>query len=153
MKLRFSDEKSEITENKPSLFLAGPTPRSSNVPSWRKDAIKILEELNFDGDVLIPEKKDWSVKFQYEDQINWEKYGLENSKTIVFWVPRYFPDMKGLTTNVEFGIYITKSPNKVLYGRPDDAEQVRYLDLLYNQITGRIHVNSLYLLLTEAVNY
>jgi len=29
---------------KPSLFLAGPTPRSSNVKGWRPDALKILED-------------------------------------------------------------------------------------------------------------
>ena len=152
MKVIFSDENIELTAGKSSIFLAGPTPRKKEINSWRPEALSILKSLNYQGDVLVPEKKDWSVKFEYEDQFNWERFGLDNCTSIVFWVPRKFPDMKALTTNVEFGVYITKTPSKVFYGRPDDAEQVRYLDLLYNKSTNRNPFINLRDILIEAIN-
>ena len=36
-----------------SIFLAGPTPRSNSIKSWRKEAIDIFKELNFNGTILI----------------------------------------------------------------------------------------------------
>lgn len=152
MKVIFSDETIQLTPGKRSIFLAGPTPRKKEITSWRPDALSILESLNYQGDVLIPERKDWSVKFEYEDQFLWERFGLDNCTSIVFWVPRKFPDMKALTTNVEFGVYITKTPSKVFYGRPDDAEQIRYLDLLYTKSTNRNAHNTLRDVLIEAIN-
>lgn len=120
-----------------SIFLCGPTPRDKNVISWRPEAISILEKLNFSGTVLVPERHDFSIKFDYVDQVEWEEFGLNNASKLLFWVPRKFPDMKALTTNIEFGIYITKSPQKVFYGRPEDSESNRYLDYKYKKITNR----------------
>lgn len=43
-----------------SVFLAGPTLRSGHpedMHSWREDAIKYLEELEFDGHVYIYQKQ------------------------------------------------------------------------------------------------
>ena len=37
--------------------------------------------------------------------------------------------MPAFTTNVEFGYWLYT--NKVIYGRPDDAEKIKYLDWLY----------------------
>lgn len=47
MIVNYSDQK--IIKGKKSIFLAGPTPRKEEIVSWRKEAIKILEENNFDG--------------------------------------------------------------------------------------------------------
>lgn len=63
--------------------------------------------------------------------------------------------MPGFTTNVEFGYWVkSKSklkPGKVLYGRPDTAEKIKYLDWLYNKVTGQQPVNELTALLELAI--
>lgn len=136
-----------------SIFLAGPTPRNPEVPSWRPEALKILEELKFDGTVLVPERQDGYSKIDYLDQVEWEEQGLRLSSLIVFWVPRNMITMPALTTNVEFGYWMAKCPEKVLYGRPDNAESCRYLDWLFQKETnGFVNAhNNLTSLLTKAV--
>ena len=59
----------------------------------------------------------------------WEREALTETTTILFWIPRHLPDMPAFTTNVEFGYWL--HTNKVIYGRPDDAEKIKYLDWLY----------------------
>jgi hypothetical protein len=114
-----------------NIFLAGPTPRSPDVPSWRPDAIDILAGFNYSGQVLVPERSDKTWKMNYEDQVEWEHYGLENCYRIAFWVPRVMETMPALTTNVEFGRYVASG--RARYGRPDDAVKCRYLDWLYKK--------------------
>lgn len=126
MKIKYYGD--EIGTNEKSLVLCGPTPRSDEVKSWRPTAIKILEELQFDGIVYVPEYKS-EICFNYEEQVNWEREVYKSAKIIIFWVPRKKPDMLGLTTNVEFGYWL--KTGKCIYGRPSDAERVRYLDWLY----------------------
>jgi hypothetical protein len=136
-----------------SIFLAGPTPRNPEVPSWRPEALKILEELKFEGTVLIPERQDGSSKIDYIDQVEWEAYGLRLCSVIVFWVPRNMTTMPALTTNVEFGYWMAKSSERIVYGRPQNAESCRYLDWLFQMETSgfvNIHDN-LTSLLTKAV--
>lgn len=38
-----------------SIFLAGPTPRDKNTPSWRPQALEILRDMGFGGPVYVPE--------------------------------------------------------------------------------------------------
>ena len=59
--------------------------------------------------------------------------------------------MPALTTNVEFGYWLSREPNKVLYGRPDDSEKNKYLDWLYQTETKNSCFNSLAELLAKAV--
>jgi 8-oxo-dGTP pyrophosphatase MutT (NUDIX family)/nucleoside 2-deoxyribosyltransferase len=120
-----------------SIFLAGPSLRpdqEKEMESWRKDALKILEDKGFDGVVFVPENKgfDFPKDFDYDDQVNWEEKCLNVADCIVFWVPRDLsPDSKGnaklaaLTTNIEWGTWA--SSGKVVYGAPEDADKVRYL--------------------------
>lgn len=89
-----------------SVFLAGPTPRSPEVKSWRPEAINIFRQLNFSGTLLIPEDLDGSVKGNYDDQIEWEEEGLTRASAIMFWLPRNLKTLPGLTTNVEFGVWM-----------------------------------------------
>lgn len=119
----------------PSLFLAGPTPRSPDVPSWRPTALSLLKDLGFAGTVLVPERSDWTSKFSYLNQVEWEHEGLENCTVIVFWVPRDVATLAGFTTNVEFGRYVGRRPS--VYGRPEGAPHTRYLDWLYAKMTGK----------------
>lgn len=115
----------------PSMFLAGPTPRSQSVKSWRPEAVQYLEEANFKGVVFVPEWSDFKSQIDYQAQVAWELEGLMKCTQIVFWVPRNLNDMPAFTTNVEFGRYTAiRNP---MYGRPNDAPNNRYLDWLYNE--------------------
>jgi len=139
MKIIYSDMKLPSRFNKSfnkSVFLAGPTPRDDKTQSWRKSAIKILEENEYNGTIFIPERQDWKVKFEYEDQVEWELEALNKVDTILFWVPRKLTTMPSFTTNVEFGLFITDLDVRLLYGRPDDAPENRYLDYLYERERG-----------------
>jgi len=148
MKINYSDQK--IKKSKKSIFLAGPTPRGKDVVSWRTEACKILEKLGYDGLVYVPEYSTWKPKTDYVDQAMWEREGLTNATIIVFWIPRQLPDMPAFTTNVEFGYWL--HTNKVLYGRPDDAEKIKYLDWLYKLDYNKDPINNLEELLKEAIN-
>ena len=132
----------------PSIFLAGPTPRSVDVASWRPAAIAALETVGFSGTVLVPERSDWAVKFDYIDQIEWELDGMRHASVIAFWVPRDMATMPALTTNVEFGLNVRSM--KALYGRPEGAPHTRYLDYLYTKYTGATPISSLVRLMEAA---
>jgi hypothetical protein len=139
MKAIYTPEKIEFGER--SIFLAGPTPRDPSVRSWRPTALDILEDLKFNGNVLIPERRDWTTKFDYTDQVEWELEGLDYCKAIVFWVPRDLVTMPAFTTNVEFGGYVRTG--RAWYGRPDKAPKCDYLDWLYRKMTNRTPHNNL----------
>ncbi|QQG45198.1 MAG: hypothetical protein HYW89_04340 [Candidatus Sungiibacteriota bacterium] len=121
------------THVKKSIFLAGPTPRKRTTPSWRiPGAIKILEELGYDGHVFIPENRDGPREEdinnqEYKHQIAWERIGLNRADLIVFWVPRNLTTMPAFTTNVEFGLWVRSG--KIVYGAPPDLPRNKYLEL------------------------
>lgn len=148
MTINFSDQ--EVLKGNKSIFLAGPTPRNGKSLSWRKEALKILEELEYDGIVYVPEYSNWQTKPDYLDQVLWERNALTEAKIILFWIPRKIPDMAGLTTNVEFGYWLHSK--KVIYGRPDDAEKIKYLDWLYEFDYNKKPVNDLKTLIAEGIN-
>lgn len=127
MKINYSDQ--EVIKNEKSIFLAGPTPRGDNTKSWRTEACEKLEKLGFDGVVYVPEYSTWKPKADYVDQAMWERIALTEATVILFWIPRSLPDMPAFTTNVEFGYWL--HTNKVIYGRPNNAEKIKYLDWLY----------------------
>ena len=136
-----------------SIFLAGPTPRSKEVETWRGKALELLTDLNFKGSVFVPEMlgaEQWNPV--YDEQIEWEHKALYVTEAIVFWVPR---DIKGgmpaFTTNVEFGMFL--NDERMFYGRPDWAEKCKYLDYCYKDAKGEIPKNDLCKLLREAMEY
>lgn len=119
-----------IQIDKPSIFLAGPTPRSPEVLSWRPEALRALAA--FPGYVLIPERRGGGARHSYDDQVQWETDGLTAAHCIMFWVPRElapdqngYPRMGALTTNVEFGMWMRSK--KVVLGYPPSAEKMNYL--------------------------
>jgi Nucleoside 2-deoxyribosyltransferase like len=132
MRAIYSDQ--EPIFDSPSIFLAGPTPRTDQIVSWRIQALQILQEMGFPGAVLIPERHDWVTSFDYIDQVEWEFTCLEGATVIAFWVPRDLRSLPGFTTNVEFGRYV--GSGKLVYGRPDSAPKNRYLDWLYRKLTS-----------------
>lgn len=112
-----------------SIFLAGPTPRDEQTPSWRPEALKLLEALKFDGTVIVPENADGGCgRFDYDQNAKWEWDGLNSARVVVFWVPRELHNMPAFTTNVEFGLMA--ATGKVLLGYPKDAPKMRYLHTL-----------------------
>jgi len=110
-----------------SIFLAGPTPRSPKVKSWRPEAVSILKKRGYKGIIFIPEPRDGSFgeDFDYNEQIEWEARGLELADCILFWVPRNLKTLPGFTTNVEFGLWVRSG--KVVFGAPENAPKTKYL--------------------------
>ena len=143
MDINFSNEEVRVNSKK-RIFLAGPTRRNSTFDkSWRNEACKILKEVGFDGIVYVPEFSEDS-QFDYDNQVLWERKALENSTKILFWIPRNIEDgMPAFTTNVEFGMYLARNPEKVVLAYPDWAEKNSYLEWLYNYETGRKHIDNL----------
>lgn len=118
----------------PRIFLAGPTVRGHQqhlLPSWRTAAIEKFRERNFTGTLIVPEFSDCTLsdKGRY-DLPAWEYAGLKLADCILFWVPRT-RELIGLTTNFELG-YWMKDRKKLVYGRPDDAYRIDYLDILWD---------------------
>lgn len=148
MQINYSDQ--PVMRGKKSIFLAGPTPRGENAKSWRTEACSIMESLGFDGIVYVPEYSSWKPKEDYVDQAMWEREALTEATIIMFWIPRSFPDMPAFTTNVEFGYWL--SSGKVVYGRPDSAQKIKYLDWLYQLDYHEEPISSLYELISIAID-
>ena len=147
MIINYSDQ--EVIKNKKSIFIAGPTPRDGSVKSWRTTACEKLNELGFDGVVYVPEYSTWKPKTDYVDQAMWEREALTSATVIMFWIPRCLYDMPAFTTNVEFGYWLHSG--KVIYGRPDDASKIKYLDWLYKEDCHKEPINDLDELLKESM--
>jgi hypothetical protein len=134
-----------------TIFLAGCSPRGEQVLNWRKEAVEILEKLGFDGTVVIPEPEHgkWA---NYDDVIEWEDFYMSNSDVILFWIPRDISNgILGLTSNVEFGKYLDSG--KIFYGRPNNADNVRYLDYWYTKRYETNPHNNLQDLIEECLEF
>lgn len=152
MKVSYSD--APVVMGEKSIFLAGPTVRKEQQQdwekgSWRNEAIEILQELGFDGIVYVPEYSTMKDFVDKDDQFIWEWDALHAASLVVFWVPRKFPELPALTTNVEFGFYMNLKP--ILYGRPEGSDKNGYLDRIYFKALGNKPYNELKALLQEAV--
>ncbi len=153
MNFVFSDDPIP-TEIVKSIFLAGPSPRSDQQLDWRHEAVELLEKFGYDGTVFIPATRDKFTgngmpdEWHYDNQIVWEVKARNVADILVFWVPR---DIAGgypaFTTNVEFGEDLHS--NKMIYGRPDNADKCRYLDARVVEIGEKVYDN-LYDLMLEA---
>lgn len=109
-----------------SIFLAGPTPRSADVSSWRPEALTLLrDKLRFEGVVFVPESPDGRPHNEYDHQLSWEWEALNQATIVVFWIPRDLATMPAFTTNVEFGFLVTSG--KVVVGAPPDAQKMAYV--------------------------
>lgn len=122
---------------KPAIFLAGPTPRSPEVPSWRPEALALAEGMNFNGTLFVPETTGGDTFKNYNAQIQWEWQALDAASVILFWVPRDITTMPAFTTNVEFGLWCRSG--KVVLGYPQTAAKMRYLHLLAERENIPIH--------------
>lgn len=145
----YSDKPLTLDVATHSIFLAGPTPRSKTVMSWRPEALRILTDLGYKGQVIVPEPQAPQENFDYTTQVEWENLGTEKCKTLVFWIPRKIDTMPAFTTNVEFGRYVVSG--KALYGRPPKSEKNTYLDWLYAKFNNNPIYDNLNDLLTAAI--
>lgn len=126
MRVIHTNESLEVLEGS-SVFLAGPTPRSGDVLSWRPRALELIDT---GWTVLVPEARDWVSFGDYQDQVEWEYEALSRADVILFWVPRELQEMPGFTTNVEFGWWLQAKPQACVLGHPNGAPKTRYLDWL-----------------------
>lgn len=124
MQIIYAKEPLTTEARKFSVFLAGPTPRSPDVSSWRPTAISHLERMHFQGVLLSPEPRDGVWQGEYDDQVEWEAEAMDAATCIAFWLPRQLYTMPGFTTNDEWGYY--KASGKVVLGTPPEAEKVKY---------------------------
>lgn len=141
----YSNQSVDFEVDIPSIFLAGPTPRNSNISSWRPEMIKELRKHGFEGRIYVPEPSPGSDWPSFEDQVDWEEEALVSSTIILFWIPRdlqsigTMPDgspklsLPGFTTNIEFGQWLHYT--YTVYGRPDDSPKIRVLDHKFNKLT------------------
>lgn len=146
MLLVFSDDiyPTEVTK---SIFLAGPNPRYKDGDAientWRHEAVRILEEKGYDGHVFIPLPKQFFfgetaevTEENYDHQIEWEDATMSRADVLLFYVDRT-EKLQGLTTNIEFGRYLESG--RMVYGRPDDALNIRYLDEQIRKRQRKVH--------------
>jgi nucleoside 2-deoxyribosyltransferase len=147
---RYETPIEDIDFNFQTIFLAGPTVRGHqpHLKSWRPDAVTLLRNKKFAGNVIIPEFTDRkeSDKYRY-DVPQWEFAGLQKCHAILCWLPRT-RELIGLTTNFELGYWIARERGKLIYGRPDDAYRVTYCDIMWvedakrreREVGGGIHI-------------
>jgi len=139
--IRYETPIEQVDFNKPTIFLAGPTIRGNqpHLVSWRFETVSIFKAKGFDGNLIIPEfvDKTESDKYRYDLPV-WEFAGLTKSQVIMFWIPRTRESI-GLTTNCEFGYWMARERNKVVYGRPDDAYRIKYLDIMWVEDSKRTY--------------
>ena len=149
MKVIYTNE--EITSYDNSIFLAGPTPRDKNISSWRDDALKYLEELNFSGTVIVPEyrKQSYISEEGNVNDMSWDHHALENVSKILMWIPRD-SNMPAFTSNIEFGYFIKSG--RLYYGRPKNAIYMEYLDFLYAKELNKTPKEDLKDLIIEIIN-
>jgi nucleoside 2-deoxyribosyltransferase len=129
-----------IPYGNPMIFLAGPTPRSNEVKSWRPEMISWIEKYAKHDvphvAVLVPEDRSGTFHGNYDHQTEWEYLALSSCDAILFWVPRDVAGgMPGFTTNVEFGFWLREKP--VILGFPEGAEKMTYLTWLYSKVTRK----------------
>lgn len=140
--IRYETPIEKVDFSLPTVFLAGPTVRGNqlHLTSWRFEAIRLFEERNFGGNIIVPEFTDRteSDKYRYDLPV-WEFGGLTKSHVNMFWVPRT-RELIGLTTNHEFGYWMARDRSKMIYGRPDDAYRIKYLDIMWVEDSKRAGV-------------
>lgn len=118
-----------------SIFLAGPSPRAADVPSWRPQALKeITLQWRQPGTlvVFLPEARDGVRGSDFTGQLAWERAQRDRADVIAYWVPREMATMPGLSTNVEFGEDMDSG--RAVFGSPDGAVHVRLLQELAGEL-------------------
>lgn len=122
-----------------SIFLAGPSPRTAEVPSWRPEALReITMQWRQPGTlvVFVPEARDGARGSDYTGQLDWERVNRERADEILYWVPRAMDTLPGLSTNVEFGEDMDSG--RAVLGCPEHAVHVRLLQALADNLKAPV---------------
>lgn len=132
MKVIYTHEEPPRSYSK-SIFLAGPTPRTKEVKSWRVEALRILEAKGYDGIVFVPEDRDgnfdkFEANYDYDKTPAWEHRMMDMTDIILFWIPRDLNILPAFTTNVEFGLQAHLG--KIIFGAPAEAPKNKYLQFV-----------------------
>lgn len=123
-----------------SIFLAGPSLRPGQEGvSWRVKALQILELLEYDGTVFVPEARTGNFEdFNWETQVQWETRCLRISDNIVFYINRNIDSgLLGLTTNDEWGYW--KDSGKCVLITELDADKVTYQEWWAKELKVDLH--------------
>ncbi len=142
--------KVKLDLEKPSIFLAGPCPRTDYNDDWRFEAIKYLEELGWDGIVFNPTNPEYNTKdpTYLEKQTKWEVDAMRVSTKVVFWIPRD-KEHPALTTNIELGYFLdVNRMYRAIIGMPDWAEKNNYIKIRLKLI-GKSYFNDLKEMMTH----
>lgn len=123
-----------LVYTQPMVFLAGPTPRSTDGKSWRPEMIAHFDDINRKSDhafsdvlLVLPEDSDGVFHGNYNHQTEWEELAIGACDVLLFWIPRDIEEgMPGFTTNVEFGYWMDKKEN-IVFGHPVGADKMSYL--------------------------
>jgi len=138
--IRYEIPTDEIDTRLQTIFLAGPTVRGHqpHLTSWRFAAVDLFKQFKFEGNLIIPEFTDKGESDQFRYDIpQWEYAGLQMAHVIMFWIPRT-RELIGLTTNHEHGYWMALDRDKVVYGRPNDAYRMTYLDIMWVEDAKRL---------------
>ena len=134
---RYEDSMNDVSnankDGRQSIFLAGPTVRGNqpHLISWRFEAIEMFKQKGFNGSIILPEFTSKTESDKGKKWVPlWERNGLINCDTILCWIPRT-RELIGLTTNWEIGYWMGRQADKVVYGRPDDAFRIDYIDTMW----------------------
>ncbi|MDP3697496.1 MAG: nucleoside 2-deoxyribosyltransferase domain-containing protein [Candidatus Taylorbacteria bacterium] len=148
-----------------SIFLAGPTPRSTEVRSWRPQALELLEIKKYDGVVYVPEERPSAKNTVIPENgyPEWEHSVMDKSDLILFWAERDMtlspefvaklrsakPEeisslkaelkMPAFTTNIEYGLMAHSG--KSLFG-PIHGDKNQYLGF----VADKFHIPQCYTL-------
>lgn len=139
-----------------SIFLAGPCPRKDYSDDWRNEALRILEELGFEGNVITPtndrfqELRDNYGNDALVQQTRWEYEAMKKASAIVFWVDRHIDrGFPAFTTNIEFGDWYDREGT--YFGFPEGADKNEYLKVRLDMV-GKPYYTELKDVLKAAVD-
>lgn len=106
-----------------SLFLAGGSIREGQEGmSWRKEALRILDDVGYKGVVYLPENREGRLE-EHQDT-NWEQNCLDTSDVILMWLPAN-DTLPCYGSRVEYGRYATTG--RLVLGYPEDAQGLSYI--------------------------
>ena len=156
--IRYDYDIKKVDFSLPTIFLMGPTVRGNqtHLRSWRFDAVDIFKKLSFSGNIIIPEFISLTESDQYRYDIPlWEYHGLCYSTVNMCWLPRT-RELIGLTTNHEIGYWMARERNKLVYGRPDNAFRIKYIDIMWEKdlertVSTKIENQSIYSTLEDTI--
>lgn len=103
-----------------TLFLMGPSAQGTHAaaPSWRREALGMLDSFGFSGEVFVPELRKGACGIETCAQASWEEAAQHQSDRILVWLP-------GTAANDEWGYWKSRDPARLILGVPPDTPHVR----------------------------